>query len=280
MTLLQVQSTALELGPLQIQWYAIIIVTGIVLAIFLSRQEAKKQQLNPEHITDFMIWALPISIIGARLYYVLFELPYYLKNPGEILAIWHGGLAIYGALIAGGITLYVYCQYHYISVWNFLDIVAPAIILAQGIGRWGNFMNHEAFGPKTTEAFLNKLHLPSFIIDNMYIEGAYRTPTFLYESLWNFLGFFLLIFLRRQNKIMKQGEVFIGYIVWYSFGRFFIEGLRTDSLYLFNTIRVSQLLSALLFIGGIVLIVIRRKKNPNLPAYNSSETRKRNREAF
>ncbi len=280
MILQQVQSTAFKLGPFTIQWYAIIIVTGVILGILLSRKEAKRQNLDPEHVTDFMLYALPISIIGARIYYVIFELPYYLEHPGEIIAIWHGGIAIYGALIAGGITLYVYCQRHYISMWNFLDIIAPAVILAQGIGRWGNFMNHEAYGPKTTEAFLKGLHLPQFIIENMYIEGFYRTPTFLYESVWNILGFFVLIILRSKKKVLKQGEVFLGYIIWYSFGRFFIEGLRTDSLYLFKAIRVSQLLSALLFIGGIALVIYRRKKNQQLPLYNSEELWKRNREAF
>lgn len=280
MLLQQVQATAFEIGPFSIQWYAIIIVTGVILAILLSQKEAKRQNLNPEHITDFIIYALPLSIIGARIYYVAFKWPYYLKHPGEIIAIWHGGIAIYGALIAGGLTLYVYCQRHYIRPWNFLDIIAPAVILAQAIGRWGNFMNHEAYGPKTTEAFLNKLHLPSFIIKNIYIDGAYRTPTFLYESVWNLLGFFVLIILRKQKNVMKQGEIFLGYMIWYSFGRFFIEGLRMDSLYLFQTIRVSQLLSVILFIGSILFIVIRRKKNHELPLYNSEITRKRNREAF
>lgn len=155
-------------------------------------------------------------------------------------------------------------------MWTFLDIAAPTVILAQGIGRWGNFMNHEAFGPKTTETFLEKLHLPQFIIDNMYIDGAFRQPTFLYESLWNFLGFLLLILLRKK-QIFKQGEVFLAYVIWYSFGRFWIEGLRTDSLYLFGPIRVSQLLSVVLFVGGWGLLLYRRKTNSRLPAYDRSQ---------
>lgn len=264
---LQVDPIALRLGGLEIHWYAIIIVTGILLAIYLSTKEGVKVGLKDDDVVDFMLWGLPLSIIGARLYYVLFELPYYLKHPLEIFAIWNGGLAIYGALIAGAITLYVFCRYHFINFWTFLDVAGPSVMLAQAIGRWGNFMNHEAYGPDTTRSFLEKLHLPTFIIDNMYIDGIYRTPTFLYESVWNVLGFFLIIYLRHTEKVFKQGEVFLSYIIWYSFGRFFVEGLRTDSLYVFGVIRVSQALSLLLFFGAIALIIVRRKLYPQLPRY-------------
>ncbi|WP_071131148.1 prolipoprotein diacylglyceryl transferase [Enterococcus timonensis] len=269
--LMYVDPIAVKLGGLEIRWYAIIIVAGIALAIYLSSREAVKVGLREDDVVDFMLWGLPISIIGARLYYVLFELPYYIKNPGEIFAIWNGGLAIYGALIAGGLTLFFFCRHNFINFWTFLDITGPSIILAQAIGRWGNFMNHEAFGPDTTRNFLEKLHLPNFIIDNMYIDGIYRTPTFLYESVWNVLGFIVLVLLRRKKNFFKQGEIFAGYVIWYSFGRFFIEGLRTDSLYMFGTIRVSQFLSALLFVGGILFIVLRRKLKPKLAFYDRTQ---------
>lgn len=269
MTTLYVDPIAFSLGGIEIHWYALIIVFGIILAIYLSSKEAVKVGLKEDDVIDFMLWGLPISIIGARLYYVLFELPYYLKNPGEIFAIWNGGLAIYGGLIAGGITLFFFCRYHFIDFWKFLDITGPSVILAQGIGRWGNFMNHEAYGPDTTRSFLEKLHLPNFIIDNMYIDGIYRTPTFLYESLWNFLGFFVLIMLRKKKNFFKQGEVFLSYVMWYSFGRFFIEGMRTDSLYLLGTpLRVSQGLSLILFFGSILIIFLRRKYQKKLPYYS------------
>ncbi|MCI1902833.1 MAG: prolipoprotein diacylglyceryl transferase [Enterococcaceae bacterium] len=245
---------------LEIHWYALIIVTGVILAVVLATREGERVGIKADDVTDFMLYGLPIGIIGARIYYVLFEWPYYAANPGEIIKIWHGGLAIYGGLIAGAITLVIFCRHRFISVWKFLDIAAPGIILAQAIGRWGNFMNHEAFGPKTTRAFLEQFHLPQWLIDNMYIEGFYRQPTFLYESSWNLLGFLLLILLRRVPHFFRQGEIFLAYLMWYSVGRFFIEGLRTDSLYLFSNIRISQLLSVILFAGALLVILYRRHK--------------------
>ncbi|EOL42146.1 prolipoprotein diacylglyceryl transferase [Enterococcus phoeniculicola] len=266
--LAQIDRVAFDLLGFPIYWYALLIVSGIAIAMWLSSREAVRVGLKKDDVTDFMLWGLPIAIIGARLYFVLFDLQPYLEDPIQIFNIRSGGLAIYGGLIAGGLTLYFFTKYHFISLWTFLDIAAPSVILAQAIGRWGNFMNHEAFGGKTTEAFLNSLHLPQFIIENMYIDGAFRQPTFLYESTWNILGFILLILLRKKSHLLKQGEVFLGYIIWYSFGRFFIEGMRTDSLYLFANIRVSQALSAVLFIGALLLVVWRRKKDTQLKDYD------------
>lgn len=255
-----INRVAFELFGLPIYWYAIIIVSGVIIAMWLSTREAVRVGLKPDDVTDFMLIGLPVSIIGARLYYILFDLPYYLNDPGQIFNIRSGGIAIYGALIAGGIWLYFFCQRNFISTWTFLDIAAPSVLLAQGIGRWGNFMNHEAHGEEVSRAFLESMHLPKFIIDNMYIDEAYRQPTFLYESVWNVIGFIVLIVLRKKTGLLKEGEVFLGYLIWYGFGRFFIEGMRTDSLYLVGDLRVSQALSALLFVGAIVLLIWRRKK--------------------
>jgi phosphatidylglycerol:prolipoprotein diacylglycerol transferase len=268
--LAQINRVAFEFLGIPVYWYALIIVSGIVLAVWLSSREAVRVGMKADDVTDFMLWGLPLSIVGARLYYVLFDLPQYIADPIQIFNIRAGGLAIYGGLIAGGITLYFFTKYHFISLWTFLDIAAPSVLLAQAIGRWGNFMNHEAFGPNTTRAFLESLHLPRFIIENMYIDGIYRQPTFLYESLWSLLGVIILLVLRKRPHLLKQGEVALGYVVWYSFGRFFIEGMRTDSLYLMSTIRVSQLLSAILFAGAIALMVWRRKKYPDLHDYDRS----------
>ncbi|EPI00921.1 prolipoprotein diacylglyceryl transferase [Enterococcus faecalis 13-SD-W-01] len=268
--LAQINRVAFEFLGIPVYWYALIIVSGIVLAVWLSSREAIRVGMKADDVTDFMLWGLPLSIIGARLYYVLFDLPQYIADPIQIFNIRAGGLAIYGGLIAGGITLYFFTKYHFISLWTFLDIAAPSVLLAQAIGRWGNFMNHEAFGPNTTRGFLESLHLPNFIIDNMYIDGIYRQPTFLYESAWSILGVIILLVLRKRPHLLKQGEVALGYVAWYSFGRFFIEGMRTDSLYLMSTIRVSQLLSVILFIGAIALMVWRRKKYPDLHDYDRS----------
>ena len=264
-----VNRVAFELFGLPIYWYAIIIVSGVIIAMWLSTREAVRVGLKPDDVTDFMLIGLPVAIIGARLYYILFDLQYYIDDPSQIFNIRSGGIAIYGALIAGGIWLYFFCQRHFISPWTFLDIAAPSVLLAQGIGRWGNFMNHEAFGAEVSRSFLESLYIPKFIIDNMYIDEAYRQPTFLYESVWNVIGFIVLIFLRKKTGLLKEGEVFLSYLIWYGFGRFFIEGMRTDSLYLFGGIRVSQALSALLFFGAIALMIWRRKKQA-LKDYNRS----------
>lgn len=260
---------AFDFFGIAIYWYAIIIVSGILIAMWLSQREALRVGMKEDDITDFMLLALPLSIVGARLYYILFDIQPYLADPAQIFNIRSGGLAIYGGLIAGGIWLYFFCERNYISQWDFLDVAAPSVLLAQAIGRWGNFMNQEAYGGKVSLEFLQGLHLPNFIIENMYIDGAYRQPTFFYESLWNVIGFFILILLRKKTGFLKQGEVFFGYLIWYGFGRFFIEGMRTDSLYLFDTIRVSQLLSAIIFFGAIAVMIWRRKKG-NLKDYNRS----------
>lgn len=270
MMLLTVNPTAFNLFGIDIQWYAIIIVSAIVLVSWMASKEAVKVGLKEDDVIDMMLWALPVSIIGARLYYVLFELDYYLANPGQILAIRNGGLAIYGGLIAGGLVIYFFTRHRFISTWKFLDVAAPSVILAQGIGRWGNFMNHEAYGEVVSLKFLESLHLPKFVIENMYIDGEYRQPTFLYESVWNILGFIILILLRSKAKFLKEGELALTYVIWYSFGRFFIEGMRTDSLWIGDVIRVSQMLSGLLFIGAIGLLIYRRKKM-DLPFYDRTK---------
>lgn len=270
MNLLTVNPTAFKLFGIEIQWYAIIIVSAIILVSWLASREAVRVGLREDDVVDLMLWALPIAIVGARLYYVIFEWEYYMQNPGEILAIRNGGLAIYGGLIAGGIVVYFFTRHRFISTWKFLDVAAPSVILAQGIGRWGNFMNHEAFGKVVSLEFLESLHLPNFIIENMYINGKYRQPTFLYESVWNVLGFILLIILRRRPNFLKEGELALIYVAWYSFGRFFIEGMRTDSLMIGDVLRVSQLLSALLFIGAIGLMIYRRKQ-ANIPFYDRTK---------
>lgn len=262
----QINRTAFELFGLQIYWYAIIIVSGIAIALWLANREALRVGLKEDDMTNFILWALPIAIIGARLYYILFDLEPYLADPIQIFNTRSGGLAIYGGLIAAAIVLIVYTRHHFIDPWLFLDVVAPSVMLAQAMGRWGNFTNHEAFGGETTRQFLEGLHLPQFIINNMYIDGAFRQPTFFYESMWSLLGFILILIVRKKLSV-KRGELFLSYVIWYSFGRFFIEGMRTDSLYAFGGIRVSQVLSLILFAGGLFLFYYRRKRRTDIKLY-------------
>jgi phosphatidylglycerol:prolipoprotein diacylglycerol transferase len=253
-----IDPVAFSLGPLQVHWYGVIIGVGIALALILAMREAERRGLQKDIFADLMLWAIPIAIISARIYYVIFEWDYYSQNPGDIPKIWNGGIAIHGALIGSVLTAYVFAKKRGVSFWKLADIAAPSIILGQAIGRWGNFINQEAHGGEVTRAFLENLHLPDFIINQMYINGTYYHPTFLYESVWNLLGFILLLLLRRVN--LRRGEMFLSYVIWYSIGRFFVEGLRTDSLMLTENLRMAQTISIALIIGSVILIVYRRTK--------------------
>ena len=249
---------ALQLGPISIRWYAICIVSGLILAVYLSMKEAPRKKIDPDAIIDFILIAFPLAIVGARLYYVIFEWGYYSQHLGEIFAIWNGGIAIYGGLLTGALVLYLFSRRRLIEPIDFLDIAAPSVMIAQSIGRWGNFFNQEAYGAAVKS--LN--YLPSFIRDQMYIDGSYRQPTFLYESIWNLLGFLLILILRRKPQFLRQGEVTAFYLIWYGFGRMIIEGMRTDSL-MFAGLRVSQWLSMILILVGLAIIFYqRRKKSP------------------
>ena len=246
---------ALQLGPISIRWYAICIVSGLILAVYLSMKEAPRKKIDPDAIIDFILIAFPLAIVGARLYYVIFEWGYYSQHPGEIFAIWNGGIAIYGGLLTGALVLYLFSRRRLIEPIDFLDIAAPSVMIAQSIGRWGNFFNQEAYG--TAVKSLN--YLPSFIRDQMYIDGSYRQPTFLYESIWNLLGFLLILILRRKPQFLRQGEITAFYLIWYGFGRMIIEGMRTDSL-MFAGLRVSQWLSMILILVGFAIIIYQRRK--------------------
>ncbi|HCY6374997.1 TPA: prolipoprotein diacylglyceryl transferase [Staphylococcus aureus] len=257
-----IDPVAFNFGPLSVRWYGIIIAVGILLGYFVAQRALVKAGLHKDTLVDIIFYSALFGFIAARIYFVIFQWPYYAENPGEIIKIWHGGIAIHGGLIGGFIAGVIVCKVKNLNPFQIGDIVAPSIILTQGIGRWGNFMNHEAHGGPVSRAFLEQLHLPNFIIENMYINGQYYHPTFLYESIWDVAGFIILVNIRKH---LKLGETFFLYLTWYSFGRFFIEGLRTDSLMLTSNIRVAQLVSILLILISISLIIYRRiKYNPPL----------------
>ncbi|KRN40617.1 prolipoprotein diacylglyceryl transferase [Fructilactobacillus fructivorans] len=268
-SILALNPVAIHLGPIVVHWYGIFIAAAVLIAVYLSMKEAKRQHLNEDILYDMILWAIPIAIISARIYYVIFQWGYYQHHLDEIVQIWDGGIAIYGALIGAGLFIWWFCFKHHLSVWQILDIAAPTVIMAQGIGRWGNFMNQEAFGAVTSLHFLQHLHLPSLIINQMFISGAYRQPTFLYESLWDLSGFAFLMIMRHAPQFFKRGEIFLSYVMWYSFGRFFTEGMRTDSLMLFGGVRVSQLLSIVLFVVALIVLIYRRKNDQLVWYYNS-----------
>ncbi|RDW16542.1 prolipoprotein diacylglyceryl transferase [Oceanobacillus arenosus] len=250
----------LEIGPLTIYWYGVIIAVGAGLGLWLAMKEADRLGVNKELLIDFIVFAVPIAIIFARIYYVTFEWERYAEGPWwGVFAIWQGGIAIHGAVIGGVLTAIVFARVRKISFWQLADIVAPSLILGQAIGRWGNFMNQEAHGGPIAADSIATFYqvLPDFIMNQMTIDGVTYHPTFLYESTWNILVFILLLLLRRTNVL--RGEIFLSYIIFYSIGRYFIEGMRTDSLYIVGELRTAQLISILLIIFGIIMIIYRRK---------------------
>ena len=251
----------IDLGPVQIYWYSVLILTATLIGSYIFLKAAKKEGYNEDFLTNTLFYIIIFSIIGARLYYVLFNLGYYLKHPLEIIAIWNGGLAIHGGIIGGSLCLLYHCLKYKKSFLRLTDLLAPSLILGQAIGRWGNFFNSEAHGPEVSRTVLENLHIPKFIINGMNIEGIYYHPTFFYESIWCLLGFILLMTLKKKVKLRCGGLTGI-YFIWYSIARFFIESLRTDSLMIGN-IKVAQAISILLFVLGLYLL-FRKKKDTRL----------------
>ena len=248
----------IDLGIISIHWYSIFIFIGILIGSNFAIKEAKKHGFDEDFIINMLFLAIIIGILGARIYYVLFNFDYYKDNLLEIFKIWNGGLAIHGGIIAGLITVFIICYKKKINLVRILDYLVVGLIIAQAIGRWGNFFNGEAHGALTTLSYLENLHLPKFIIDGMYINGNYYIPTFLYESIWCFIGFIIMIILRKKT-FMKVGYLTSFYLVWYGIERFFVEGMRTDSL-MFLSLRVAQLVSILMIIIGIILFIYSLKK--------------------
>ena len=256
---LTISPVAFKLGNLSVKWYGVIMAVAIILAVSMAIVEGRKRQIESDDFMDLLLWAVPIGYVGARIYYVIFEWNYYSQHLDQIIAIWNGGIAIYGGLLAGLAVLLVFCYKRMLPPFLILDVITPGVMAAQILGRWGNFINQEAHGGPTTLAFLQSLHLPNFIISQMKIGGIYYQPTFLYESFFNLIGLLIILFLRHKKHLFKQGEIFMLYLAWYSVVRFFVEGMRTDSLYLMGSIRVSQMLSVILLIVVICLFIYRRR---------------------
>lgn len=228
----------LSLGPLKIYWYGAIIVSAILLSFLLVKKRVKAKQndygITEDNIYDFIVGAVLIAILSARLYYVIFNLKYYISNPSEILKIWNGGLAIYGGLIGAVLYAIIFCKIKKINFYDLADLAMPYIALSQAIGRWGNFVNQEAYGYITT------LPWKMGIFSSEVGEYIYVHPTFLYESICNLILFFILKKISKNRKF--EGQIFYLYFIGYGIVRSVIEGLRTDSLMMGN-FRVSQLLS-------------------------------------
>jgi len=250
----------IHIGSWPIYWYGVIIAAGVFIALFLAQKEADKQGLKKDSLIDLIIIAVPVSILFARMYYVIFEWDAYQGGPWwKLFAVWEGGIAIHGALIGAVLTAIIFTRVKQISFWKMADVLAPSLILGQAIGRWGNFMNQEAHGGPMSQAAYENFHqyLPDFIMNQMCIDGITYYPTFLYESVWDLLVFAFLLWLRRKNPL--RGEVFLSYMITYSIGRFFIEGLRTDSLYVLPGLRMAQVISIVMIVAALAIILYRRK---------------------
>ncbi|MHB8984077.1 MAG: prolipoprotein diacylglyceryl transferase [Carboxydocellales bacterium] len=244
--IMNISPIALQFGSLTIRWYGVLIAIALFVGTLLALRAARRENVDEDHLLNLILIAAPLAMIGARLYYVVFNWRDYSADPLEMLRIWHGGLAIHGALITAVIIGYIYARRYSLNFWQLADIVAPSLILGQAIGRWGNFFNQEAYGYAT--------NLPWA----MYIDGAYRHPTFLYESLWDLLVFGLLLLFRRKVSGPK-GQLFLIYLSLYSLGRFFIESFRTDSLML-GPFRTAQVISLITIFAAGALLGWRRSK--------------------
>ena len=262
-------------NPITIRWYGAIIAFGFLLAVLWGGRMAYKWKMSLDKMIDVLIYGTFAAIIGARLYYVIFRWDYYAAHPSEIIAIWNGGLAIYGGIIGGIIAAFITCRFNKLNFYNLLDCAGMSLLIGQGIGRWGNFANQEAFGSNTT--------MPWGMMSEkttQYLEENYDSlkelgmnvdpyapvhPTFLYESLWCLGSFLILLFIYKKCRKFS-GQLFLTYGVLYGTGRAIIEGFRTDSLYIGDTtLRVSQVLSgvvALLFLAALIYMLIKTKKNP------------------
>lgn len=288
MATLLLNPIAFSIGSLSVHWYGLILGLGALAGLMVAIREGRRFGISPEFFMDMLLLGVPSAIIGARIYFVAFKWDDYKDHLVDVFKIWNGGIAIYGALIGAIICAIIYFRYRGYDFWRIADICAPGLLTGQMIGRWGNYVNQEAYGGPVDESFLREnLHLPNFIVDQMNVQGVYHHPTFLYESLWSLVGIIILFILRRQ-RFLRSAELFLSYFIWYSIGRFFIEGLRTDSLAFigpnwlasfmnglwkpmewmgfehgaldsaYGNVRISQLLAILIIIAAIVIIIVRR----------------------
>ncbi len=260
---------AIDLGFIQIYWYSLCIVVGMMCGMYVVYREANRKHISENSMTNMIFYAIVAAIVGARLYYVLFRWDYYSNNLLEILEVWNGGLAIHGAIIMGGLTLILYTKKRRLDTLTILDICCVGLIIGQALGRWGNFFNQEAYGGEVSIDFLKSIFLPGFIIDGMHINGTYYHPTFLYESIWCLIGFIILLLVRRRTYI-KTGQIFGVYCMWYSLGRLFIEGMRQDSLML-GSFKVAQIVSVVMFLVGFYFFIRRFKTSRFDYLYNDRE---------
>lgn len=262
---------ALSIFGIDIRFYSLFILIGVLCAYFMITREANRFNISKDQMFNMFFWTVIIGILGARIYYVIFNWEYFGSHVNEIWQIWQGGLAIHGGIIAGVIVLALYTKKYNLRTMKILDIIVVPLILAQALGRWGNFFNQEAYGAVTTLSHLRSMHIPDFVIKGMYINGLYYTPTFYYESLWCLLGFIIMLIFRR-TRYVKTGQITAFYLIWYGLGRFFIEASRTDSLMILG-FKMAQIVSIIFIIIGIVIFIRQSIKGKYVDLYDDEKIR-------
>ncbi|NJO42727.1 MAG: prolipoprotein diacylglyceryl transferase [Cyanobacteria bacterium CRU_2_1] len=262
-----------EFGPLALRWYGLLMAIAVIVGAQIASREVTRRGQKADDFWDMLIWILIPGFIGARLYYVFIQSPRdqlgdYLANPGLILQVWRGGIHIFGGLVFGAIALFLYCRIRRLPALVFLDAIALALPLSQAIGRWGNFINQELYGPPTMLPWglrIDRIHrIPPYDNLNVYPDNVRFHPLFLYESLWNFIGFAILFWIsRRLNNQLRDGDMTLLYLIWYPLGRFFIEFLRTDSWFFPGTpFNVVHILCAISVVGSAIVLYLRHRKPP------------------
>ncbi|MFZ4655751.1 MAG: prolipoprotein diacylglyceryl transferase [Caldilineaceae bacterium] len=261
-----------QAGPLALRWYGILLVAGMITAAWMASRYVTRRGEDGEKVWDMLVWVLIPGLIGARLYYVFVQSPRgpegfgrFMENPITILQIWTGGIHIYGALILGGLSLILFARWNKLNLPVYLDGLGIGVPLGQAIGRWANFINQELYGPPTTLPWGLRIapehRIPPYHDFARFPESTHFHPLFLYESLWNFIGFGLIFWLSRrfENKL-RPGDLFLCYLIWYPLGRFFIEFIRTDSWFFAGTpFNVVHLISAVVIVGSVIALILRHR---------------------
>lgn len=257
----------LDLGIIKIYWYSIIIFVAILIAGWLALKESKKWKIPEDFMINLFFFIIPISLIGARLYFVAFNWDYYGQHFAEIFKVWEGGLAIHGGIIAGLLFLLWYCKKYKMSSKRLIDIIVVSLLIGQAIGRWGNFCNGEIYG-----ASVESLNwLPNFIKEGMYHDGAYHQPLFLYESIWCLMGFIFALLIRKW-PYLKIGNLTSFYLIWYGIGRFILEGFREpEYILMIGNLKVAQLISIVMILIGIIYFIICTRGSKFDNRYNDKE---------
>lgn len=260
-----------KFGNFEVRWYSALLIIAFLIGYYLVNKESKRFNIKTDFIFNMIFFAVVFGIIGARIYYVIFEWDYYSQNIDEILKIWNGGLAIHGGIIAGLLALIAYIKKSNGRVIRYLDFIVVGLLIGQAIGRWGNFFNQEAHGIATTVEYLESLHIPRFVINGMKINGVYYLPTFFLESILCLIGVIIICIIRRR-QYTKVGTPTALYLIIYGTIRFFIENYRTDALKICG-LKIAMIVSAIMIIVGIVILVLNKRKGKFEDLYNDKNNK-------